>query len=120
MQVAFGTDFSQDPYVQSLTGTGGLQYLLSNTLEGVMKLLVNPMLNVSVEQYCSWEGYCRMYLLCSEYSYVLLQSLPTHKINLNVLQLAVIDNFGTVHPLHEWYRHLIPIPCCHVTLLHYM
>ena len=47
LQVAFGTDFSQDPYVKSLTGNGGLLYLLSNTLEGVMRVVRNPLQKVS-------------------------------------------------------------------------
>lgn len=47
MQVAFGTDFSKDQYVQSLAGDKGLIYLMSHCLEGLMKTLENPLLTVS-------------------------------------------------------------------------
>ena len=47
MQVAFGMDFSQDPYVQSMAGERGLPYLICNTLEGVMKSFRNPLQKVS-------------------------------------------------------------------------
>ena len=46
VQVAFGMDFSQDPYVQSLAGDKGLLFLLSNTLEGMMKSFRNPLQKV--------------------------------------------------------------------------
>ena len=47
MQVAFGTDFSKDQYVQSLAGDKGLTYLMSHCLEGLMKILINPLLMVT-------------------------------------------------------------------------
>ena len=46
LQVAFGTDFSQDQYVLSVAGEKGLLYLLSHSFEGVMKQMMNPTMKV--------------------------------------------------------------------------
>ena len=46
IQVAFGTDFSRDKYVQSLAGGKELTSLMSHALEGCMKGFMNPLIMV--------------------------------------------------------------------------
>ena len=48
-QVAFGTDFNKDPFVQSLIGDNDLLYLLSNTMEGINLQNKIPFIPVSTE-----------------------------------------------------------------------
>ena len=48
MKVAFGTDFTQDQHIQSISGGDDLLYLISHSFEGVMKVLMNPLSKVSV------------------------------------------------------------------------
>ena len=45
-QVAFGTDFSKDPFTQKVAGSGGLQPVLENSLAGVLELFTNPFAKV--------------------------------------------------------------------------
>ena len=45
-QVAFGTDFSQDQYVQSLIGDKELLFLMNKTMEGMMQSFMNPIRKV--------------------------------------------------------------------------
>ena len=40
-------DFSHNKYIQSLAGGNELTYLMSHSLEGVMKMLRNPLINVT-------------------------------------------------------------------------
>ena len=40
-------DFQHDKYIQSMAGGQELTYLMSHSLEGVMKLIKNPLTKVS-------------------------------------------------------------------------
>ena len=40
-------DFYHDKYIQSLAGGNELTYLMSHSLEGFMKIIKNPLINVT-------------------------------------------------------------------------
>ena len=68
MQIGFGMDFSQDPYVQSLAGDNGLPSLLMHTHEGIMKAIRNPFLHVSLLHYMYIHCLFCATVLCMMYS----------------------------------------------------
>ena len=39
-------DFHHDKYIQSMAGGQELTYLMSHSLEGVMKIITNPLIRV--------------------------------------------------------------------------
>ena len=48
VQVAFGTDFSKDPFVRGLCGDKDLLYFLDCIFEGIFLQVQNPLIPVSL------------------------------------------------------------------------